>query len=214
MGRMLRLDDFPEQGGLRVLRTGVEQLAAGEDAGVGVELVGIGTARAHDMHDLNAPGNQGVRDQPAMAAPGHGFCAQDRDRLASGALDQPLQSRLELWRLHVVRVAAEGFDAPGGVGRVGPGGTAAAEAGLMNVPDAGFGQGGGQGVARVLGMSPGAGEAPEGREGLGRVLGAQGQEVFDGARGVANGEDGRHPGYYIAGLGPQPMWRSMNCCFE
>src|ERR1700709_683905 len=108
MGRKLRFGVDREKGGLVAGRAGVEEPAVGEDVRVGVQLVGIGTARAQYMQDWEAPCNQGVRDQPAVAAPGGGVGAEDSDGLLGGAADQPVESGRELRRLHVVGVAAEG----------------------------------------------------------------------------------------------------------
>jgi hypothetical protein len=46
------------------------------------------------------------------------------------------------------------------------------------------------------------------------VLGEEGQEVRDGAGGVADGEDGRHGATISDGFGREsPVWRQVNCCF-
>src|SRR5436309_2867105 len=116
MGRKLRSWDNPLRGGreqrrLVTLGAGVDEPATGEDPGVGVQLVRVGTARAQDMQYWEAPGNQGVRDQPAVAAPGDGLGAEDGDGFLAGTADQPVEGGRELRGLHVVGVAAERLDA-------------------------------------------------------------------------------------------------------
>ena len=88
------------------------------------------------MQDFEAPGDQGIGDEPAVAAPGDGLGAEDGRGRLSGAADQPLQGCGEHGGLHVVGVAAEGLDPPGGVGGVGAGGAAASEVRLVDVLDA------------------------------------------------------------------------------
>ena len=161
----------------------------------------VDPSRTEDVADFDPPGFEGVGDQAAVAAPGDRFSAEDGDRPGAAQGDEPFQGRGELGALHVVGVAAEGFHPPGGVRRVGPGGAPAAKARLVHVFDAGPGERCRQGVAGKLWKTPGAGVAADVHQQLDAVFGQQRQELADGARGVADRQDGRHPGYY--------RWRSQ-----
>jgi hypothetical protein len=99
------------------------------------------------MQDLDASGNQGVGDEAAVAAPGHGLGAEDHRWGVRGAAYQPFEGGAEFRGLHVVGVAAKGFDPPGGMLGVGAGGTAATKVRFVHVVDAGSGQGSRQGIA-------------------------------------------------------------------
>ena len=142
--------------------------------------MGFGAAGAQDVQNFDAMGDQGVGDEPAVAAPGHGFGAEDGGGGLGGAPDEPLQGGGEFRGFHVVGVAAERFDPPGGMLGVGTGGAPAAEVWLVDVPDAGPVEGGGQGIARELRVTPGAGIAPDVHEHLDAVLGQQVEELSDG----------------------------------
>lgn len=146
---------------LIVRGTGVEEALAGQEPGVRVELVRIGTVRAQDMQNLDASDDQGVGDEAAMAAPGDRFGAEDDGGMRRGAAHQALEGGGELRGLHVVGVAAEGLDPPGGMLGVGARGAPAAEVGLVEVVDAGPGEGRRQGFARELRMAPRGGIAPD-----------------------------------------------------
>src|SRR5205823_828694 len=98
------------------------------------EPVRLRTAAADDVLDGHAPGQQGVRDEASVAAPGHGLGAHDghvsgrwRRRRRRGAdrqgttfleAQQPLQAITELLALHVVCVAAEALVSPARVALV------------------------------------------------------------------------------------------------
>jgi len=137
-------------------------------------------AWAQDMQDFDAASNQGVGDQPPVAAPGDRFGAQDGGRGAGGAANQPLQGGAERRGLHVIGVAPKGLDPPGGVGGVGTGGAPAPEVRLMDVFDASRRERGGQGIARELRMAAGSGVAPDVDEDPDPVFRQQRKELFDG----------------------------------
>jgi len=65
--------------------------------------------------DFDAARGQGIRDQRAMAAPGNGLGAHDRDLLLIRGVDQLRQARFELGRLHVVGETAKGRVMPPGI---------------------------------------------------------------------------------------------------
>lgn len=70
------------------------------------------------MKHLNASGFRRIRDQRAMTAPRNRFRAHDRARTRHRAREQPVQRRLELGSLHVIRVGTESGVPPLDVGRV------------------------------------------------------------------------------------------------
>lgn len=64
------------------------------------------------MLNLDAPYNERIRDQGAMAAPGYSLCAHQRAFFLLCKINQSLQVVLELLRLHVIRKAPEGVILP------------------------------------------------------------------------------------------------------
>jgi hypothetical protein len=88
------------------------------------------------MQYIDAPCNEGVGDEPAVTTPGNGLGAEDGRSRLGPAPDQAVEGRLELGGLHVVGVAPEAFDPPGGMGRAGTRRAAASQVRLMDVLDA------------------------------------------------------------------------------
>src|SRR5690606_16802868 len=89
------------------------------DDGEGSHAVWLGGARTHDVRDGDAAHGERVGDERAVAAPGDRLSAHDGDLFTTGEVDQFVERRGKLRRLHVVGKAAERGVAPSSVGRVG-----------------------------------------------------------------------------------------------
>src|SRR5207247_1281040 len=86
--------------------------------------------------DVDAPREERIGDQLAMAAPGDRLGAEDGGRSLAGEVEQPVELGLELGRLHVVGIGAEGRARPGVVGRVALAVASPAQTGKPGVGDA------------------------------------------------------------------------------
>src|SRR5579871_229185 len=93
---------------------------------------------AENVLHLDAAGHQRVRDQRTMTTPGNRFRAHDRRRRLTGEAKQLLQALLELWCLHVIRVASERGVAPSGVSRIRAGAAQPSQSRYCLVCNAGF----------------------------------------------------------------------------
>src|SRR5947207_3884946 len=89
--------------------------------------------RVENVINRDSPGDDGVGDKRAMAAPRHRLGTHDRCRLERGDGEQIVERFAELARLHVVGVSAEAGVAPLGVVRITPAATASAEGGYVSV---------------------------------------------------------------------------------
>jgi len=95
----------------RYLPAVVDQAVA-HDARERRQPVRLGGRRARDVPDLVAAGDEGVGDELAVAAPGHGLGAHDGRRALAGEGLETGQLVPELRRIHVVGVGAEARGAP------------------------------------------------------------------------------------------------------
>src|SRR5690606_37297426 len=77
------------------------------DDGEGSHAVWLGGARTHDVRDGDAAHGERVGDERAVAAPGDRLGAHDGDLFTAGEVDQFVERRGKLRRLHVVGKAAE-----------------------------------------------------------------------------------------------------------
>jgi hypothetical protein len=103
----------------------------------------------------HAAGEERVGEERAVTPPRHRLRAHDRDRSLLGERPELAEPLLELRRLHVIGVAAEGGVPPGGVLlRALPRVTEATEAREVDVPDPGAGEGPRQRRTLELGVGP------------------------------------------------------------
>ncbi len=136
------------------------------------ELVSSGLRVAHQVPDREPPGAEGVGDEQAMAPPGHGLTAHDRQPALDGHRDEVVDGLPVRRAQRVVGVVLEADVQPGGVdGRVHRlAGAPTSELGYMYVVDARIGQPEGHVVAAEVRATPGAG--------LGAHVGDQLDPVF------------------------------------
>src|SRR4030095_16133082 len=66
----------------------------------GREPMRLRLAAARDVHDLDAAGDEGVGDELAVAAPGHGLGAHDRRAMTFGEREEAFESLPELVAVH------------------------------------------------------------------------------------------------------------------
>src|SRR5438093_989738 len=102
--------------------------------------------------DVDAPREERIGDQLAMAAPGDRLGAEDGGRSLAGEVEQPVELGLELGRLHVVGIGAEGRARPGDVGRVALAVASPAQTGKPGVGDASRREGVSERLAREVRM--------------------------------------------------------------
>jgi hypothetical protein len=84
------------------------------------ELVRPCRFRSNNIGHGDTAHQKRVRDQRTMATPRHRFRAHHGASLFARELDQPLQSRIEFRRLHVIRETSKGRISPSHVDRIGP----------------------------------------------------------------------------------------------
>ena len=91
------------------------------DLGKGGHSVGLAAHAAGDVLALDSAHRQGVGDERAVAASGHGFGAHHGQKSLFFPADQPLQGGFEFGGLHIIGKPAERRVPPAGVLRI-PGG--------------------------------------------------------------------------------------------
>ena len=119
------------------------------------QFVGLWGCRREDVQDRNAAGNQRIGKQPAVTLPPLRFGAHHR----CGARSRERQERSRRtsrngWRGHVIGIAAEGLDPPGGVDRVRSRPAPAAKIREMLIRNAGALEQRRQGFTRKVRMPP------------------------------------------------------------
>lgn len=72
--------------------------------------------RSDDVLDLNASNQECVADQRSMTTPGNSLGAHQDTALGAGELRNPFNVLVELWRLHVIRIASKREIAPAQIG--------------------------------------------------------------------------------------------------
>lgn len=140
-----------------------------------------------DVADLPAFEHHGVGDEGAMATPGDGFCAHDGGWGGRGDLREFGEAFGELRGGHVIGVTAERRVAPAGVDGIFAAVTAAAEGFQMRVSDAGCVERGCQFFGVELGDVAGFGDGADVHEMADAVGVEEGDELFNGVGGVADG---------------------------
>ncbi len=168
--------------------------APGADEGEGSEAVRLGAPGAEDIGHEDAAGEEGIRDEGTMAAPGDGLGAQDRGSFPLRQFDEPRETFLEIRRLHVIGEAAKRGIAPSHIGGIAAGRAQAAELGQMDVAYFDSAQPFAQGEAVELRIMPGAGNAADVDDALDAVGAQKGEEVLPGAGGMPKGKNRKHPG--------------------
>ena len=116
--------------------------------------------RGEDLHDLDAPCDERIADQRAVASPWDGLGAHDGRGLFRCERDEQLERRVEFGCLHVVRETAEGGVAPAGIGRIDAGVTQPAQSFHMPVTDPAVTEEASEIIAVELGIVPGTGYGP------------------------------------------------------
>src|SRR5262249_58132749 len=119
----------------RELATIVDQVVVDHAREGGEAVHGRGSV-PDDVPDLDTAYEERIGDQLTMATPGHRFGAEDGGRSLARELEQPVERGLELVRVHVVGVGAEGGALPGDVARVALPAASPAQAGKPGVGDA------------------------------------------------------------------------------
>ncbi len=92
----------------------------------------------HDVLGANSMNHQGICDERAMTAPGHGFSAHQYDSVLVCQADQFFEALRELGRLHVIGVTSKGGISPAQVGRIVLCVTQAAESRHVNISQTSF----------------------------------------------------------------------------
>lgn len=149
-----------------------------------------GGGGGEDVADLPALEDQGVGDEGAMAAPGDGFGAHDGGGSRAGDLREGVEAFGELRGCHVVGVSAEGGVAPAGVDGVLAAVAAAAKGFQVGVVDIGGTQRGCERVGIELRHMARFGNGADVDEMADGVRFQKLNKLFDGVRGVADGEEG------------------------
>jgi hypothetical protein len=145
---------------------------------------------AEDVFHGNAPHCQGIRNQGAVAPPGHRLGTHKERPFTVRPFQQLLKTLLELGRQHVIGVSLEGGILPARVRRVRPAAAQTAESWHMDVADAGLTQSLRKGVAAELWVTPRTGHLPHVHD-KGRSMSLQEpHELLQRSVGVADCPDG------------------------
>ena len=123
-------------------------------AGPGPQHMPLGPRGAEKVLHGNAPHDQGIRNQAAVASPGDRLGAHQGHPFLVRALQQLLKTLLELGRQHVIGVPLEGGILPARVGSIGPAPAQPPEPGHVDVADAGLPEGLRERVAAELRVAP------------------------------------------------------------
>jgi len=155
------------------------------------EFVKIGARGSHDVLDGMAAHRERVSDKGTMAAPGDGFGAHDGAELRVRQFFEASESCSEFGGLHVIGEASKAGIVPASVDGIGARVAKAAEFWKMPVGDVRAANGGGERVASELRIVTGLGNGAHVDEALNLVSFEEGEEIVDGAVGMADGEDER-----------------------
>src|SRR5581483_8347536 len=146
-------------------------------------------SRAGDVTNLTASALERIRDERAVAPPGHGLGAHDRGAPPPGELNEFVDRGRELWRLHVVGIAAEAVVAPRAVDGIRARPAQAAELGRVQVLDAGLAHRDLEGRLGEVRHAPRSGRGADVDEGAHVVAPQQLDQVLRRARGVTDRQD-------------------------
>jgi len=155
------------------------------------ELVKIGARVSHNVFDSMAADGERVSDKGAMAAPGNGFGAHDGAEFCLRQSFEARESGGEVWSLHVVGEAAKAGVVPAGVDGIGVRVAQATELRQVRVSNVRVANGFSERVAIELRIVAGLGNGAHVDEALNLVSFEEGEEIVDGAVGMADGEDER-----------------------
>ena len=157
------------------------------------QRVGTRTQRTGDFANLDAPRQQGVCNQRAMAAPRNSLGAHQYDPLVACERDASIQAVLEGASLHVVRIAAKAGIPPPRVRRVPSGVASSAQSSHVTVCDPRARQRRRQSILSELWVVARARDRPHVDQVLDVVSLQQVYEIIDRPGGMTDGEDGERP---------------------
>jgi hypothetical protein len=170
--------------------------------------VGRSAMLTQDVLHRKAPNYQDVGDHPPVATPPHRLRAHEADSLLAEQSYKTLEVRVELGRPHVVGVAAKGEVAPAGVRRIGMGAPAAPQARQVSVAyPALAGQPLRERLCVEVGVPRGVGEAAHVDQAASSVRQQEAEELLEGPRRMADGQDEARAGFVIRPSRGSPLCR-------
>jgi hypothetical protein len=151
--------------------------------------VGFAAGSTEDVLDVDSARGQAVGDQRTMASPGDRFRAHDHGPTSGGKLDELGQVFTKRGGLHIIRVAAKAGVLPAGIDGILSGVPEPSEPGQMEVPDPVPFQGSRKLILAELRIPARLRDRADIHELLNAMSLKHFEELLDGQRGVADGED-------------------------
>jgi hypothetical protein len=157
----------------------------------GCERVQLGLCPAHDVPHTNSRGLQVIGNQRPMAPPPYRLRTHDARPLPTGRLEQSFDPTSEPFRLHVIRIAAEGIVSPAGISRVRTRSPSAAEFRCVHILDPDRLELGAQRVLVEMWGSARSRKTPHVNQRFDPVDGEQLDKLVEGSGGVPDRPNGQ-----------------------